>query len=164
MMSRLRLFLAWLVLAALPLQGFAAATMLFCGMEQAARVSQGGGSDGHQERRHAGSRPASAVNAHAHAAHAHESHGHAAQGHLTKQAANADPAADATATAGQGQQDGQGQQAHSCPVCASCCHLVAVSGFEAFPQVAAPPGARPGHPALRVSTRTATVPDKPPRA
>ena len=30
-MSRLRLLFAWLVLAALPLQGFAAASMLFCG-------------------------------------------------------------------------------------------------------------------------------------
>ena len=31
-MSRFRLFLAWLVLAAIPLQGLAAASMLFCGM------------------------------------------------------------------------------------------------------------------------------------
>lgn len=31
-MSRLRLLFAWLVLAAIPLQGFAAASMLFCGM------------------------------------------------------------------------------------------------------------------------------------
>jgi hypothetical protein len=31
-MSRIRILFAWLVLAALPLQGFAAATMLFCGL------------------------------------------------------------------------------------------------------------------------------------
>ena len=31
-MSRIRLLFAWLVLAALPLQGMAAASMLFCGM------------------------------------------------------------------------------------------------------------------------------------
>ena len=30
-MPRLRMLIAWLVLAALPLQGFAAASMLFCG-------------------------------------------------------------------------------------------------------------------------------------
>jgi hypothetical protein len=32
LMSRFRLLFAWLVLAALPLQGFAAASMLYCGM------------------------------------------------------------------------------------------------------------------------------------
>jgi hypothetical protein len=32
-MSRIRILIAWLVLAALPLQGFAAASMLFCGMD-----------------------------------------------------------------------------------------------------------------------------------
>lgn len=31
-MSRIRLLFAWLVLAAIPLQGFAAASMLYCGM------------------------------------------------------------------------------------------------------------------------------------
>lgn len=31
-MPRIRLLFAWLVLAAIPLQGFAAASMLFCGM------------------------------------------------------------------------------------------------------------------------------------
>jgi hypothetical protein len=31
-MSRFRLFLAWLIMAAIPLQGMAAASMLFCGM------------------------------------------------------------------------------------------------------------------------------------
>ena len=33
-MLRFRLILAWLLLAALPLQGWAAATMLFCGPVQ----------------------------------------------------------------------------------------------------------------------------------
>lgn len=32
-MSRFRILFAWLILAALPLQGFAAASMLFCGMD-----------------------------------------------------------------------------------------------------------------------------------
>ena len=32
LMSRIRLLFAWLVLAAIPLQGFAAASMLYCGM------------------------------------------------------------------------------------------------------------------------------------
>ena len=32
-MSRFRLFIAWLIMAAIPLQGMAAASMLFCGMD-----------------------------------------------------------------------------------------------------------------------------------
>lgn len=39
-MSRIRLLLAWLVLAAIPLQGFAAASMLFCGMGAAHHQAQ----------------------------------------------------------------------------------------------------------------------------
>lgn len=42
MMSRLRILIAWLVMAAVPLQGLAAATMAFCGGEhhrQPAQVS-----------------------------------------------------------------------------------------------------------------------------
>ena len=37
-MLRFRLILAWLLLAALPLQGWAAATMLYCGPAQKAAV------------------------------------------------------------------------------------------------------------------------------
>jgi len=53
-----RLLLAWLVLAALPLQGFAAASMLLCGQASA---------------------PVAAVHEH-HAHHGHEAHGHMAAG------------------------------------------------------------------------------------
>jgi hypothetical protein len=54
-MSRIRLLLAWLVLAAIPLQGFAAASMLFCG---------------------SGQRQQSQVQVHASAGHDHAAHGH----------------------------------------------------------------------------------------
>ena len=131
-MSRIRLLLAWLVMAALPLQGFAAASMLFCGMEQTARVSQVG--DGHADHRH--SDEVNSAVAHDHAAHGHgASHKHA-----------------------------QDKQGHGCPVCSACCHVVAVGSFEAFPETSPPPGAEPSSPIFRVQTRTATVPDKPPRA
>jgi hypothetical protein len=138
-MSRLRLLLAWLVMAALPLQGFAAASMLFCGMEQTARVSEAG--DRHDSHRH--SDAASSASAHDHAAHGHASKADSGSGKTAK--------------------SGQDKQGHACPVCASCCQVVAVGGFEAFPQTSAPPGAGPTAPIFRVQTRTATVPDRPPR-
>lgn len=40
-MSRLRTLLAWLVLAAIPLQGLAAASMLYCGTDAPAAQQQG---------------------------------------------------------------------------------------------------------------------------
>ena len=54
-------------------------------------------------------------------------------------------------------------QGHTCAVCASCCQVVAINSFEPLPQVTAPPGAQPAHPQVRVVTRIATLPDKPPR-
>lgn len=66
-MFRFRLLLAWLVMAALPLQGFAAVSMLFCGVERAA------------------------------AAHDHSSHRHATTGHSASEHTNADSGAGAKA-------------------------------------------------------------------
>jgi hypothetical protein len=133
-MSRIRLILAWLVMAALPLQGFAAASMLFCGGGPAARASQAHGHASH---------PGHGDHAHHAAAPSDSGHDHAAH-------------ADAKA--------GDDKQGHACAVCASCCQVVAVNSFEPSPQVTAPPGAQPPHPHVRVATRTATLPDKPPRA
>ena len=39
-MSRIRIFLVWLVIAAVPLQGLAAASMLFCGTGPYGAVAQ----------------------------------------------------------------------------------------------------------------------------
>ena len=66
-MSRFRLFLAWLVLAAIPLQGLAAASMLFCGMGE----------------HHA---PAVTAKHDVGAEHDHSGHGHAAEIQLEKAA------------------------------------------------------------------------------
>jgi hypothetical protein len=142
-MLRLRLLLAWLLMAALPLQGFAAASMLFCGVERGA-VSQAAG-DGHASHQH-GDAPTSA--------HDHAAHGHGSQDHHAK-------ADTGSGSAPQADQDPQG---HGCPVCASCCQVVGIGGFEPFPQTSAPPGVEPSSPVVRVATRTTTVPDKPPRA
>ena len=142
-MSRFRLLLAWLVMAALPLQGLAAASMLFCGVDRAV-VAQAS-DDGYVAHEHRGSSQASS--------HDHGAHGHGSQDH-----AKSDPGSGKPAT---GDQDKQG---HACPICASCCQVVALGGFEPFPQTSALPSSEPSAPVVRVATRTATVPDKPPRA
>lgn len=132
-MSLLRLLVAWIVMAALPLQGLAAASMLFCGAAPAASSAHAdhhGADGGH----------------HAHAA--ASGHEHAAAGHH--------------GAPGDGQE--AAEAGHSCPICASCCQLMAVGGFEALPQVSAAPAIEPSAPPVRVTTRAASVPDKPPRA
>lgn len=143
-MSTLRLVIAWLLMAALPLQGMAAAAMLFCGPVHAGATQPAG--------------------------HDHASHGHGAEhdtaSHAHGRTDGADepssqalqPALDAQATASV-VDDG-----HGCPVCAACCNLVALSE---------PPALRLGENAhllqplpgpARVLTRHAPTPDKPPRA
>jgi hypothetical protein len=118
-MSRLRLLFAWLLLAALPLQGFAAATMLFCGT---------GASASH----------------HDHSMHAHT---HAATG-------------ERAADAGSEPVDA----AHSCGVCASCCHSVAITEFTPFAAFVPLPQVHAAEPFVLIHARAASVPDKPPRA
>ena len=142
-MSRIRLVLAWLLITALPLQGFAAASMLFCGAEFAVTSHTSG--DGHVGHAHD---EAALAGAHDHASHGHASQGHAKAGNDSGKAAKADP----------------DKQGHACPVCASCCQVAAVSNFEPFPQTVAPPSVEPSSAVVRVATRVATVPDKPPRA
>lgn len=123
-MSRLRLFLACLVMAALPLQGFAAASMLFCGMGQLEGAAH-----------------------HNHAGHEH-------------------PIPDVP-QAGLGHSDhpkaDQEKQGHACPVCASCCHVVAIGAFQSLQLTAHAPAVQPPASIVRVTTRTTTPPDKPPR-
>lgn len=54
-MSRFRLFLVWLVMAAIPLQGMAAASMLFCGMGEHPSSARSAVSDhDHSKHSHAG--------------------------------------------------------------------------------------------------------------
>lgn len=145
-MSRFRIFLACLLMAALPLQGMAAASMLFCGSQAAAGVAQAVSHPGH----HA-AMDNSGVD---HAAHGHGAD-HASHGH-------APAAMDEVQDAGQLPDDGS-QQGHSCPICASCSQSQAVGGFGSLPLASPVPSAEPSQPPIRVSTRTLTLPDKPPR-
>lgn len=138
MVSRFGLFLAWLVMAAVPLQGLAAASMLYCGVgahhapgevtavQQAQLVS-----DGNAGRLH------------------DSGHGHAA-GVQAKEAAD---------TGSKNLPD----SAHKCGVCASCCHSLAIGDIPGL--LALAPSAQAGlaEPLVLIHAGPSQVPDKPPR-
>ncbi len=149
-MSTIRLVLVWLLMAALPLQGTAAASMLFCGSQSAARIAQAASHHGHHE--------SMETTAHDHAAHgqdesAHASHEPQEAGHAVDQVA-----------AHSAEASGETAQSHSCPVCAACSQAQAVGGFDSLPLASPAPSAQPSPPAVRIASRALTLPDKPPRA
>jgi len=141
-MLRFRLLLAWLLLAALPLQGWAAATMLFCGPAQRTAVV----AQSHL--------PADAASHHdMDTAHhdmqpPHAQH-HVAPGDMGGADDGAQPVADGS---------------HTCGVCAACCHGVALAQTQQWPSVSPAPEADHGEPLVAVLARPSPVPDKPPRA
>ena len=137
-MSTLRIFLAWLVLAALPLQGFAAATMLFCGQ---VRSPSGQSVSGH---------PHAVAEA---TGHDHGVHDHGAANPHASDGDEGGPAQDDPADAG-----------HACAVCAACSNVVALVDYQPPLPVTASPGADLPQPAVRILARASPRPDKPPRA
>ena len=141
-MVRIRLLFVWLLLAALPIQGFAAASMLYCAMERTA-ISQTvvDGKIG-QERRDAA--PAAA----------HEMA--ASMGSPDLSTAGPDSSAMA--------QDDQGMQGHGCSVCAFSCQAVFIVDVDLVLPTSPPPSVEPTFDVARAATRATTVPDKPPRA
>ena len=141
-MSILRLVIAWLVMAALPLQGFAAASMLFC--EQATH-STAAAQGPHDRAAHEHASEAQAERDHA--SHAHDVGTKLSQQHDGAQADHA-----------------QAKSGHACPICASCCNLVALSETPTLTLGGASPMAPPLQGPSRVITRNAPAPDKPPRA
>ena len=54
--------------------------------------------------------------------------------------------------------------AHKCPVCASCCHSVAITEFPALISFAQLPQSESAEPFVLIQPRPSSVPDKPPRA
>lgn len=137
-MSRLRSWLLCLLMAAVPLQGFAAVSMLFCGMGEhhGARTAQ---------------RLASAQPAHDHAAHA----GHDVAGSHHAQETTEQPASPTAALP---------DAAHKCGVCSACCSSIAISASPQPRLFASLPQAALHTPFVRLQPRPAPVPDKPPRA
>ena len=136
-MFRLRILFAWLLMAALPLQGFAAASMLFCGMGTQ-----------HQS-------ASTAVVPHDHAAML----GQATVGHVQASAMGATHGA-LPDTLPATQHDTQ----HKCSICAACCNGVALIGLQQSMAVATAAQSELAEPLAPIHTRPAPVPDKPPRA
>lgn len=132
-------------MAALPLQGMAAASMLFCGSQAVVRVAQAASHHGHHG--------SPGMSSHDHASRGHGLPAHAAAQVDADEGVSHSPAA-----------SGDASQSHSCPICASCSQSQAVGGFASLPLASPAPSAEPSQPPVRVSSRTLTFPDKPPRA
>ncbi len=148
-MPLLRLVLAWLVLAALPLQGFAAASMLFCG--QAAHGVAQPRTAPHQE-------------GHDHAAHSQGAgHDSMAAAHAGHHESDAGPASTNLAAHGDAA-TAAGGDGHACPICASCCNLLAITEAPTLGVHSVAPLPPPREGPSPVITREASAPDKPPRA
>lgn len=141
-MLRFRLILAWLLLAALPLQGWAAATMLFCGPAQRGAVVAKAHS------------PADATSHHDMDTAHHDMQAGHAQHHVAP--GDVGSAADGSQAAADG--------SHTCGVCAACCQGVALAQTQHWPYVPVASGADIAEPLVAVIARPSPVPDKPPRA
>lgn len=148
-MIRLRFLMLWFVMAAVPLQGFAAASMLYCGLG-----AQHGSA-------HSIPMPASPVPAHpgsdasgldhlSHVSYATQaSHSHVAGADIVQPLDSQQqlPGAD-----------------HECSVCASCSNAVAITTLSSSAGAMPLPQAELAEPFVVIQRRPAPVPDKPPRA
>lgn len=140
------MFLGWLLLLALPLQGLAAASMLHCGSGQGS-AAESRTAPGPQHHSRHGDQAAAAPQD---PSHQHAGHHHAVDGAVNEAGHPAD--AGAMPDAG-----------HKCSVCATCCHSAAVSDTARIPANAAAPQAVRVEPLVAVQSRPGSVPDKPPR-
>ncbi|MDQ0572158.1 cytochrome c553 [Variovorax paradoxus] len=143
-MYRVRLFVLWVMMFAVPFQGYAAAAMVFCG------PGDGG--------THAGAMTAAtteSVGSHAHgqAAQPH-SDGHADHHHQAKP--STDDSAGKTASA-------EPDTMHKCGTCGACHGTALISTLE-FPVLHGLPRADLVEPPLAMATLAPRVLDKPPRA
>lgn len=144
-MTLLRVLLAWILLVALPLQGYAAAAMLYCGTggsHAAMAVEHGEHAPDHEA--------ASTARSHTHDQHAQVAH----HGHPGDDTGRADRAAGGTLP----------DLDHQCSVCAACSHSVALADTPHVIAAAVPQRTSGMHDFGPFPTRPAPVPDKPPRA
>ena len=147
-MSRVRFFLVCLMTLALPLQGYAAVAMLYCGMGTGHEVptAQMQTSGGQTHHHHQTANEADAAPAHAHT-----------------QAHGIDDTADQAAHQ---PSDGLKQlpdSTHKCGVCASCCNAAAISDFPLSIEVQLLPQAELVEPFVLISAVPSRLPEKPPR-
>lgn len=144
-MLRFRLVLVWLLMAAAPLQGWAAASMLLCG-GAAQRAGVHAPAHGAQGSAHDGGTP------HVHAGQGAAMHDHG-EHQDTAQAGNPGDADPPSA-----------QASHTCGVCAACCHSVALADTPRWAAVSQAPSAGLAAPLVLIRPRPPAVLDKPPRA
>lgn len=149
MPAAIRILFAWLLLAALPLQGFAAATTLLCGPAHHGAAAAA---------------PAAGLPGHHHAAgdshdHPHDHASAAAPHGATPTDAFAAAVAwdDAASTAG-------ADSSHSCSLCSAACHGLGLASRSTRVELASAPQVPLTEPFQRFDSRPAPVPDKPPRA
>lgn len=136
-MSFWRIVLAWLIMAAVPLQGIAASSMVFCAMgSQHERAHAGGDAAPHQA-----STATATASGHDHAGHVR------ADAKVTKTAAGTLPDA-----------------GHACGVCGACCHATAIAELPHWVAPQPPEQTREAELFLLIDSPPSQVPDKPPRA
>lgn len=140
-MHRVRLFVLWIMMFAVPFQGYAATAMVFCGPRHSDAVA---------------SASAEPSKAHDHALH-QPGDGHSDQHQEAKQ-----PAKDGTGKAASAEPDAM----HKCGTCGTCgaCHGSALTGNIQLAVFHDPSSADLAEPSIAVVTFTPHVLDKPPRA
>jgi hypothetical protein len=140
-MVRLRFLLACLLMAALPLQGLAAVSMMLCSApaSKAITMSDAGHGHGHD----------------AAASASHDHHAPAADPGMPNHAVHAHGAAPA---------DDGAAASHECGICGAGCHSVAITSTVAAVHLSTLAQASVATPVPQVHTRTTPVPDRPPRA
>lgn len=137
-MLRFRTLLLWLMMLALPLQGFAAASMLFCGM----------GASGSSNLVLVS--PAMEHHAADEGFVQHEHSGHMGMAETAPQSPDVQKHfTDAT---------------HKCGICAACCSAVWINDLPVSAAAGSPPPSDLAEPVVLIQVVTSRLPEKPPRA
>lgn len=140
-MSRFCTFLLWLMMLAMPVQGFAAASMAYCGVGAAHKTVSSVNSTSQAPQHHADN--------------AQEGHAQAMHDEMLQ------------VTAPDQSVDIQNQlpdATHKCGVCASCCNLIGIAVIPQLIAVHASPDVRYLEPLALRYTVPSGLPEKPPRA
>ena len=146
--SRIRIFIAWVLLAVLPLQGLAAASMAYCAS------APGHGAAAARVTAHASASPSELHHASTHHAGTHDAGTHDHHAAALPEKPQASDAADTL----------QPPTGHGCALCASLCHAAAMSSAVQTLRCLPPEQLAITEPEARVPRVPASVPDKPPRA
>ncbi|RSZ40921.1 MULTISPECIES: hypothetical protein [unclassified Variovorax] len=142
-MHRVRLFVLWIMMFAVPFQGYAAASMVFCGPGHAGSATE---------------MSADQSGAHGDAPHPHSADEPGDHHHETAQAAKPPAKGDTAKAAGAGP-----DAMHKCGTCGAC-HATALTSTLELAVFHDLPRADLAEPAIAVATLAPRVLDRPPRA